>query len=171
MTTSTGFAVAQKIPDNFRNRTQRGENVDRVEALGEHEHEAVTGADLQSVSRRQLLHLIVRPGHAHESLARRLAKRDAEPMPGTEFTIASWISSTVLMKCDCPRITLADSGFVIATVLSSMGPPRMNRQWSMCPHRGLCSGSQHAVSRLCAYSCARPVWPMTLSEVVREWAP
>jgi len=77
-TTSTGFAVAQKMPTTSGTRAQRAEHVDRVEAFGEHEHEAVTCADGQRVLRCQRLHPLVGPRHAHEPVTRSLAEGDAE---------------------------------------------------------------------------------------------
>src|SRR5215471_13834444 len=50
------------------------------------------------------------------------ASQKASPnlMPGTAPTSASWMSSTDLMKCVCPRTKLVSSGFSICTVMSCM---------------------------------------------------
>src|SRR5690242_7239931 len=41
-------------------------------------------------------------------------------MAGLVATIASWRSSTVLIKCDCPRMKFISSGFSMGTLLMSM---------------------------------------------------
>src|SRR6516165_700099 len=50
------------------------------------------------------------------------ASQKASPkrMPGTAPTSASWRSSTVLMKCDWPKMKLAASGLTMGTTVSSM---------------------------------------------------
>src|SRR5262245_30319965 len=50
------------------------------------------------------------------------ASQKASPkrMPGTAPTSASWRSSTVLMKCDWPKMKLAESGLTTGTTASSM---------------------------------------------------
>src|SRR3990172_4050425 len=50
------------------------------------------------------------------------ASQNASPnlMPGTAATSASCRSSTLLMKCVCPRIKLMASGFSILRVVSSI---------------------------------------------------
>ncbi len=50
------------------------------------------------------------------------ASQKATPnlMPGTALTRASWMSSTVLMKWECPRMMLTSSGFSMRTTFSSM---------------------------------------------------
>jgi hypothetical protein len=49
------------------------------------------------------------------------ASQKANPncRPGTEPTSTSYRSSTVLMKCECPRMKFRSSGFSIRTVLMS----------------------------------------------------
>ena len=51
------------------------------------------------------------------------ASQKASPnlAPGTVDTMASCMSSTVLMKWDCPRMRFSWSGFSMATILMSMG--------------------------------------------------
>src|SRR6266436_3089642 len=50
------------------------------------------------------------------------ASQKASPkrIRGTAPTSASWRSSTVLMKCDCPKMKLASSGLTMGTTVSSM---------------------------------------------------
>src|SRR5581483_8432303 len=43
-------------------------------------------------------------------------------MPGTAAASASWMSSTVLMKCAWPRTKLVSSGFSTFSVMSCMWP-------------------------------------------------
>src|SRR6267378_6857113 len=47
-------------------------------------------------------------------------KANPKRMPGTAPTSASWRSSTVLMKCDWPKMKLAASGLTTGTTVSSM---------------------------------------------------
>ena len=51
------------------------------------------------------------------------ASQKASPnlAPGTALTMALWISSTVLMKCDMPRIIFRLPGFFIVTRENSIG--------------------------------------------------
>ncbi|MDT4860457.1 hypothetical protein FQZ97_950230 [compost metagenome] len=53
------------------------------------------------------------------------ASQKARPnlMPGTAPTRASWMSSTVLMKCVWPRMKLVSSGLLILMVVSSIAFP------------------------------------------------
>jgi hypothetical protein len=57
------------------------------------------------------------------------ASQNASPnlIPGTAVTNASWMSSTDLMKCVCPRMKLVSSGFSILTVVSCMLAPFFRR--------------------------------------------
>ncbi|MCY1512016.1 hypothetical protein D9M68_464610 [compost metagenome] len=58
------------------------------------------------------------------------ASQKASPkrMPGTAPTSASWRSSTVLMKCDWPKMKLAASGLTMGTTVSSMAALLQGRQ-------------------------------------------
>src|SRR6516164_3129364 len=58
------------------------------------------------------------------------ASQKASPkrMPGTVPTSASWRSSTVLMKCDWPKMKLAVSGLTIGTTVSSMAALLQGRE-------------------------------------------
>src|SRR6266436_9649238 len=47
-------------------------------------------------------------------------KANPKRIPGTAPTSASWRSSTVLMKCDWPKMKLAASGLTMGTTVSSM---------------------------------------------------
>src|SRR6516165_12225866 len=47
-------------------------------------------------------------------------KANQKRMPRTAPTSASWRSSTVLMKCDWPKMKLAASGLTMGTTVSSM---------------------------------------------------
>ncbi len=77
-TTSTGFAVAQKIRADLGDGANRVEDVER-EPVPEHDDEGVAGPDRRGVAGGQLDELGVVAGAAHEPRTRRLAERDAEP--------------------------------------------------------------------------------------------
>ena len=94
------------------------EHVDREPLAQEHD-ERVPGADLERVAGGQLDQLRIVSRAAHQPRARGLAEGDSEPQPGTAPTSASCRSSTVLMKCDCPRIRFRSSGLSMLTTCSS----------------------------------------------------